>query len=150
MFISRIQKSYTHNERVLTDSLRQLFELKQRISVLEKELSEYKSLDYRTKSKSEVINAIVEDYFSGIDGDVANERLKDAEAFLNEELLVPQEEIDRRDRLEVKLDYHRVDVVLEEIEALLTSKAEHTISSGLREYKIDRDFAEKLRKLFEG
>ena len=92
----------------------------------------------------------MEDYFSGIDGNVANERLKDAEAFLNEELLVPQEEIDRRERFEVKLDYHRVDVILEEIEALLTVKAEHTISSGLREIKFDRDFSEKLRKLFEG
>ena len=116
---------------------------------MEKELSEYKSLDFRTKSKSEVINQIVEDYFSGIDGDCASERLKDAEAFLSEELLVPQEEIDRRDKIEDKMDYHRVDVILEEIEALLTVKAEHTISSGLREIKFDRDFAEKLRRLFE-
>ena len=48
------------------------------------------------------------------------------------------------------MDYHRVDVILEEIEALLTVKAEHTISSGLREIRrFDSDFAGKLRKLFE-
>ena len=154
MFVARIQKSFAQNEQSLADSHKQLSELRERVARLEKELAEYKGLDYRAKTKAEVIQQIVEDYFTRIDGDCATHRLRDADAFLDEKVLVPQEEIMRRDRIEHRMDYRRANsrgasAILEEVETQLTGQAVHEIHSGLREIKFDRDFVEKLRVLFE-
>ena len=148
MFIARIQKSFTQNEQALTDAHQQLAQMKLRVADLEKELDGYKALDFRAKTKAEVIQQIVEDYFTRVDGDCASERLREAEAFLAEALLVPQEEIMRRDRIEAQMDYHRADAILEVVDSQLTASAVHEIRSGLREIKLDPDFAERLRTLF--
>ena len=57
-------------------------EQKTRIDELEEQLADFKSKDYIIKSKREVIEQIVKDYFSGIDSDVASLKIQEANAFL--------------------------------------------------------------------
>ena len=103
IYINRIQSSFTNYDKALDDSLRIMTQQNEHIEDLEKQLSDYKVKDYTTKSKRELIEQIVKDYFSNFDSDIANQRIHEANEFLKEKVLIPQAELENREMADIKL-----------------------------------------------
>ena len=45
----------------------------------------------------------MKDYFSNFDSDIANQRIHEANEFLKEKVLIPQAELENREKADVKL-----------------------------------------------